>query len=69
MHILIPQYIIYIHSEMKDNKLLDQSPDRILVEETQQDSPATFSRSPLIRLGISRTKPEAKAVTTNNNNN
>ena len=54
---------------MEDDKLLDVSQDDILVEETPQDSPATFSRNLLSKLGINRTKPEAEAITPNNNNN
>ena len=69
MPIHIPQYSTYIHSEMEDNKLLVVSQDDILVEETPQDSLATFSRSLLRKLGISLTRPEAEAVTPNNNYN
>ena len=53
---------------MEDDKLLDVSKDDNMAEETQQqDSPATFSRSLLLRLGISHEKPEVEAVTNNNN--
>ena len=48
--------------------LKNVSQDDIMAEETQQqDSPATFTRSLLLILGISHAKPEAEAATNNNN--
>ena len=51
---------------MEDEGLLDMSQE-ILVRETQDDFPATFSKNIIKKLGIRQTKRGAEAVTTNNN--
>ena len=51
---------------MEDEGLLDMSQE-ILVKETQDDSPATFSKNIIKKLGNRQTKRGAEAVTTNNN--
>ena len=51
---------------MEDEGFLDMSQE-ILVKETQDDFPATFSKNIIKKLGICQTKRGAEAVTTNNN--
>ena len=66
--IIIEVHCLACNVRTKDKMAFIVSQDDIMVEETQQqDSPATFSRSLLLILGISHAKPEAEAATNNNN--
>ena len=51
---------------MEDENLLD---DDIIVRETQDNSPTTFSRNLVNRLGLSSQQNRTETVSINNNNN